>query len=275
MRAMSNAIDLRWFVIRRLLHGVSILAVVAALVVAGLGTAARPTDASLEEGDFQSQVLIGRDDDNISNPPIQPAGVAANQSLNNADVLNGAGGNDVLLGLLGSDVLRGGFGNDILVGGPEGGSSFPNSDIMYGDQDNDVAIWAPGDGSDAFLGGTGFDALVFGVTDRANGVPTLTGQAHGFPFGIPTANVSGQGGFCTLERADPSSGYEWLVRFFVRATGNLAVTVRVADVEQVFCTSQAGGQITYADLTGDEPQFVVVSHEQASRINQLVGAIIR
>jgi hypothetical protein len=64
---------------------------------------------------------------------------------------------------------------------------------------------------------------------------------------VPTANVSGQGGFCTVEAAPSGSGYEFLVRFFARATGNLAVTLRTRDVEQVFCTSVAGGAITFAD----------------------------
>jgi hypothetical protein len=84
------------------------------------------------------------------------------------------------------------------------------------------------------------------------------------------------GGFCTLEPVtDPTLGYEFLVRFFVRATGNLAVTIRVTDVEQVFCNSQVGGEITFADLTADNPAFVVVPLAEVSRLNEIVGLMIR
>ena len=74
---------------------------------------------------------------------------------------------------------------------------------------------------------------------------------------------------------DPSLGYEFLVRFFVRATGNLAVTIRLAEVEQVFCTSEEGGQITFADLTQADPEFVVVALEEVEQLNRTVAAIIR
>jgi hypothetical protein len=254
--------------------GLLVLAVLTAGLVAG-GTIPR-TDAALQEGGPGRQVQIGQDDDNIDNAIIHPPGTVANQSLNNTDILLGGNGNDVQIGLLGSDVMDGGSGDDIQVGGPEGGVA-PNSDIMFGGPGNDVNLWAPGDGSDAFLGGSGRDALVFGVTDRdVDGVPILSGPVRGFPGGVPTANVSGMGGFCTLEPVtDPTLGYEFLVRFFVRATGNLAVTIRVTDVEQVFCNSQVGGEITFADLTADNPAFVVVPLAEVSRLNEIVGLMIR
>jgi hypothetical protein len=253
----------------------ALVALVVGALLAALGGPARPADASLEVGDFAPQVLIGKDDDNPANPAIQPA-EAVNQSMDNADMVVGAGGNDVLIGLQGSDMLAGGFGNDILVGGPEGGSAFPRADLQFGEAGDDVALWAPGDGNDAFVGGDGRDALVFGVTDRdANRVPTLTGAARGFPRGIPTANVSGQGGFCTLERAEPASGYEWLVRFKSKTTGAFIVTMRVAGVEQVYCTSQTAAAITFADLTAAEPQFVEVAQEQVRALNEIVGAMVR
>jgi Ca2+-binding RTX toxin-like protein len=246
--------------------------VVAALIATG---GVSPTQAGLQDGGAGHDVVVGRDDDNVDNPVIHPPGTAANQSLNNADILLGGHGNDVLIGLLGSDFLDGGPGDDILVGGPEGGVA-PNSDIQFGGSGRDVALWAPGDGSDAFLGGSGRDALVFGVTDRVGGVPVLSPPVRGYPGGVPTANVSGMGGFCTLERVtDPSLGYEFLVRFFVRATGLLAVTIRVTDVEQVFCASEAGGEITFADLTEDDPAFAVVSLADVARLNETVALMIR
>ena len=222
-------------------------------------------------------VVIGPDNDNPSNPLIQPPGTVANQSLNNTDIQRGGGGNDVLIGLLGNDVQLGEGGDDILVGGTEQFAT-PNSDIQFGDSGNDVSIWAPGDGSDFFDGGSGLDAQVFGVIDRsATNVPTLTGTAPGFPQGIPTANVTGSPGFCTLVRVPPESGlgYDFLVRFFVRATGALAVTIRLVDVEQVFCTSQAGGQVTFADLRQAQPSFEVGSLDQVGGLNPLVRRIIR
>lgn len=252
-------------------------AVLAGLLQDGLIRPAPRTEAAFLEGGPGPQVLIGRDDDNPDNPIIQPPGTAANQSLNNADVLLGGGGNDVLIGLLGSDTILGNASDDIIVGGTEQGVT-PNSDIMFGNLGDDVSIWAPGDGSDAFIGGPGRDAQVFGVIDRdpVTNVPTLTGRAPGFPFGVPTAEVTNSPGFCTLEQvSDPALGYELLVRFFVRATGALAVTIRLTEVEQVFCTSQAGGAITFADLTRDRPQFVEIRPGRVRDENPLVARIIR
>ena len=253
-----------------------LVAVVLSTVFSGNSGFVEFTQAALQQGGPGPQVLIGADDDNVDNATIQPPGVPANQSLNNTDVLRGGGANDILIGLLGSDVLFGEAGNDILIGGPEG-SGPPNSDVMFGGSGNDVAIWQGGDGSDAFIGGPDFDALVFGTMDRdPNNVPVLTGRAPGFPNGLPTANVSGQGGFCTVERPDdPAIGYNFLVRFFVRATGALAVTIRVSEVEQVFCTSEAGGEITFADLTDENPEFVVVTPERVELLNGIVARIIR
>ena len=228
-----------------------------------------------------ADVLIGRDDDNVFNPLIQSIVPPPNQSLDNADVLQGGGGCDVIVGLFGNDVLRGGPGSDILIGGteqfdPEG---FGSKDVMFGDGGNDVSIWAPGDGSDFFIGGPGArDAQVFGVLDRdAANVPVLTPIKGRFAeTGVPTADVTGSPGFCTLERvADESLGFDFLVRFFVRATGGLAVTVRLTDVEQVFCTSKAGGAITYADLRQDNPQFVQIHLAEVKKLNRVVADVIR
>ena len=235
-------------------------------------------DAALVRGTGASEVLFGLDDDNVEDAEIQPPGVAANQSLNNADLMDGLGGHDVMIGLLGSDTMLGGPGDDVLVGGTEQGSQ-PNSDVQIGGTGNDVALWAGGDGSDLFDGGPGFsDALVFGTIDRVNNVPVLSAATGKYrDTGLPTANVTGQGGFCTIERlADPiGRGFDFLIRFFSRATGNLLVTVRTRDVEQLFCTSEAGGAITYADLRDQDPQLVEVSLDEVERLNRTVRAIIR
>jgi hypothetical protein len=116
---------------------------------------------------------------------------------------------------------------------------------------------------------------VFGVIDKdASNRPISGGSAPGFAH-IPSVNVTGQGGFCTIERADGSTGYEFLIRFFSRASGALLVTVRVNETEQLFCTSQTGGQITYADLTQPTPQLSVISLGDALALNNTVGRMIR
>lgn len=236
------------------------------------------SDAALVRGSGASDVLIGLDDDDVADPEIQPPGVVANQSLNKADVIDGLGGHDVMIGLLGSDTLLGGPGDDVMIGGTEQGTQ-PNSDVQIGGTGNDVAIWAGGDGSDMFEGGPGYsDALVFGTIDKVDNVPVLSAATGKYrDTGLPTANVTGQGGFCRLERlADPAArGYDFLVRFFSRASGALLVTVRTRDVEQLFCTSEAGGAITYADLTAADPQLVEVSLDDVDKLNRTVRAIIR
>lgn len=229
-------------------------------------------------GGGANDVLIGADNDNTDNPLVQPPGAPVNQSLNNTDILLGGLGCDVLIGLLGSDVINGGPNNDVIIGGTEQGTP-PNSDIMFGESGNDISIWAGGDGSEAFLGGSGQrDALIFAVIDRdGNNVPILspvTGIHE--ETGLPTADSSNAPGFCTLEDVSNTDlGYDFLVRFFVRATGGLAVTVRVAEVEQVFCSSTAGGAITFADLTQAAPQFVEVSLDRVRQVNRTVAQIIR
>lgn len=253
-------------------------AVVASVLLAALIGAPERSEAALVRGGDGAQVVKGEDDDNLDNPKIQPAGVEADQSLNNTDVLTSGAGNDVLIGLLGSDVMQGALGRDILVGGTEQFVA-PNSDVIFGGKANDTNVWAPGDGSDAFLGAQGgLDAQVFGVIDRnANNVPTLSEPVPGFPKGVPTAEVTDSPGFCTLEKIGEKSslGYDFLVRFFVRETGDLAVTIRQKDTEQVFCTSRAGDEITFADLRQDNPRFVKVSLGEVRDLNADVGRIIR
>jgi RTX calcium-binding nonapeptide repeat (4 copies) len=254
----------------------------ASLLVVGPGST-HPIRAAVADSGQAAQLIVGRDDDNTDNVKIQ-AGAAANQSLNRTDVIEGGPGNDVIFGLNGNDVIDSGPGSDIILGGPDGGvapGGPPNSDIMFGGNGDDVNLWAPGDGSEAFIGGRGLDALVFGTTDRETvpdpqtGVrlPTLAFGVAGFPQGIPTADVSGQLQHCTIERS-PLPGYDHLVRFR-GATGNIIVTVRVGEVEQVFCSSEEGAGIAFADLTLPAPAFVDVSQQEVERLNPLVAAMIR
>jgi hypothetical protein len=249
-----------------------------AIVLVTLGALVVPSSAAVIVGDNHADLLIGLDDDNLDNPTIHPPGTAANQSLNNTDVLLGEGGNDVVIGLLGSDVMHGGSGDDILIGGPEGGVA-PNSDVIFGDDGKDINIWAPGDGSDAFIGGPHEDALVIGLIDRdpndpAGRLPLLSNPVPRFPHGVPGVNISGTSGTCTLERVtDPDLGFEFLVRFF-GGNGALAVTIRLSEVEQVFCPDGQGG-IVFADLTVREPEFTLVASDRLVRLNRNVALISR
>ncbi len=253
---------------------------IATALAMGLALHASNLHAAELVGSGRADVLIGSDDDNLEDAEIQPEDVAANQSLNNADTLIGRGGDDVLIGMLGSDVLIGGTGNDILIGGIERGSQ-PNSDIQLGDSGNDVAIWQGGDGSDSFDGGSGRrDALVFGTIDRDpdTDVPILSAaKGRHEKTGLPTVNVTGLGGFCTLEAVqDPSTrGFDFLVRFFSKANGNLLVTVRTRDVEQVFCVAQNAAIATFADLTESNPEFVEIDLNEVQDLNPDVARMIR
>jgi hypothetical protein len=102
---------------------------------------------------------------------------------------------------------------------------------------------------------------------------TLRFGVPGFRQGMPTADVSGLSNFCTIEDS-PSPAYKHLVRFR-GAAGNIIVmvTVRVSEVEQVFCSQ--GGAIAFADLTVRSPVFVVVSQPAVETLNPLVAAMIR
>ena len=237
-------------------------------------------DAAYQQGSLRDDVLIGKDDDNVDDLEIQPDPNVANQSLNKADTLIGLSGDDVLIGMGGSDTMIGDFGNDIFIGGIERGEA-PNSDIQIGGAGNDIAIWQGGDGSDLFDGGSGrADALIFATIDRDSetNIPILSPvSGRHRQTGLPTADATNQGGFCRIEKvADPTSrGFEFLVRFFRRSDGVLLVTVRTHDVEQLFCTSEAGGAITYADLTDADPTLVEVSLDQVAQINPTVAKIIR
>jgi hypothetical protein len=133
-------------------------AAVAVGALAALAAAAVPASANLQEfpNARSPLVLVGADDDTTTDAVLQPPGVTADQTLRKGDQLVGGLAADVLIGRLGPDTLIGNAGDDVMVGGLERGSdavAFPNFDIASGGDGNDVFIWAPGDGSDAFVGG--------------------------------------------------------------------------------------------------------------------------
>jgi hypothetical protein len=258
----------------------SIPYVLGATALATCLTLASDARAAYQVGTRGNDVLIGKDDDKVEDLAIQVDPAAANQSLDRADTLIGLLGNDVLIGMGGSDTMIGDFGDDIFIGGIERGQR-PNQDIQIGGSGNDVAIWQGGDGSDLFDGGVGDrDALVFATIDRDQNtnIPILspvTGRHQ--DTGLPTADATNQGGFCEIEAvADPAArGFEFLVRFFNRNSGALLVTVRTRDVEQLYCTSEAGGAITFADLTVPNPTFVEVPLDEIEDLSTTVAKIVR
>ena len=225
--------------------------------------------AAVIAGSGGHDVTVGRDDDNAANRFIQPAGVAAKQHMDNTDVHLGKAGDDLLIGQLGGDTLLGEAGHDILVGGPENFQA-PNSDVLVGADGNDINIWAPGDGSDAFVGGAHSDTMVFApfVTHPDGSLKLAT-------FGnrvIPRVDIGGQAAFsCTIVPVPAAQklGAQFLVRFNVNNVP--AVTVRQTDVERVYCPSPNEGKARVADLTAAHPSFSEVSLAQVPGV---LGAIL-
>jgi len=237
-------------------------------LLAVAGFAGSPVTSQLVPGTPHRDVHIGADNDNAANTFVQPPGVAAKQHMDNTDVVVGRGGDDLLIGRLGDDTLLGNGGDDILVGGPEAFSS-PNSDVMLGESGDDINVWAPGDGSDAFVGSSGRDSMVFAPPLLSGGQPRLE-RSHGRM--IPRVDIDGLPQFsCTIVPvpAGEKLGFDFLVRFNVN--GVPAVTVRQKDVENVYCPSPVAGQALVADLTDASPKFEPV---RLDRVRGVLGAIL-
>lgn len=241
--------------------------VAAGLLIAGLAGGAT---AVVEPGTPAKDVTAGRDNDNAANPFIQPPGVTAKQHMDNTDLLFGRDNDDLLIGNLGDDTLLGGADDDILVGGPERATA-PNSDVLVGEEGDDINIWAPGDGSDAFAGNEDKDAMIFApfVLD-ASGALLLT-REHGRK--IPHVDIDAQPTFtCTVVPVPDSEnlGFQFLVRFNVNGTP--VVTVRQKDVERVYCPSPTPGTAQVAKLDGDNPTSFRTVY--LDRIRGTVGDIL-
>jgi hypothetical protein len=157
-------------------------------------------------------------------------------------------------------VLLANAGDDVMVGGTEGGQpALPpgqlpdNNDIAYGGVGSDSFIWAPGDGSDAFIGGNPakvkkkakgktsapkgkskkakpeVDTLVVGnlvlssdlalpqlFNTKFGQLPRVFASDRGVPTplgGTPPRNPNLTGN-CQILAAPAGLGYDFLVRFF-------------------------------------------------------------
>jgi hypothetical protein len=234
--------------------GASTVALGAVVAVAGVAGVHPPSaSATVEPGTPARDVHIGRDDDNARNHLIQPRGVRAKQHMDNADILFGRANDDLLIGRLGSDTLLGGSGSDILVGGPDRGRS-PSSDVAVGDTGDDVSIWSPGDGNDAFVANEDRDTMILApLVRRSDGSLRLTSFAG---RKVPHVSIDNRPRFsCTIVRVPRTrpAGFSFLVRFDVDRAP--VATVRLKDVERLFCPSPRRGTARVADLTVAHPAF--------------------
>lgn len=242
-------------------------AISACLLATTIGATAGATTIPGSPG---KDVTVGRDNDNAQNTFVQPLGVAAKQHMDNTDVLFGRDNDDLLIGKKGGDTLLGGRGSDILVGGPEKGVA-PNSDVLIGEEGNDINVWAPGDGSDAFLGNEGFDTMIFApFRTNPNGSLRIDRVAGRF---IPRVKIDQAPQFsCQIVKVPASQrlGFQFLVRF--KVNGVTAVTVRQKDVERVLCPSPLAGRVRVASLQVANPQFVTVPK---AAVGGIAAAIVR
>jgi hypothetical protein len=250
---------------RRLTHAVLVIGLAAGIAA----TLATPGFAAVIPGTSGADVHFGLDNDDADNPFIQPPGVPATLHMDDADVVFGREGNDLLVGNLGSDTIPGGKGSDIMIGGPDDLAT-PSSDVLLGDEGNDINIWAPGDGNDVYVGDTGNDAMVFApLLKKADGSLVLVRHAG---RKVPRVDISAQADLsCTILKIPPEQqfGAQFLVRFNV--DGDPVASVRLKDVEQLLCPSAATGDAAVADLTVADPVFHDV---QLSDIGGVLGAIV-
>ena len=141
---------------------------------------------------------------------------------------------------------------------------------MLGDTGNDINIWAPGDGSDAYVGDRGNDTMIFApFLTNPNGSIKLE-EFNGRQ--VPRVDIPNKPNFtCDIVNVPPSEqlGAQFLVRFEVNNV--IAATVRLKDVEHVLCPSQDDHHVQVADLTAAYPSF---HQADLAHFGGALGAII-
>ena len=249
---------------RRRVTGATVLA------VALLATSAATALAAVEPGTPDRDVHVGADDDNASNPFIQPPGIGRPQHMDDTDLLFGRGNADLLVGGKGSDTLLGGPGPDILVGGPDRGGD-RRDDVLVGDDGDDIAVWSPGDGNDIVDGDSGTDTLLVGpvLTTVGGGLRLDTSTLN---RAIPKVNLAG-GPTLTCQLAPVPESEHLGVQFLVRLSvdGVLQNTVRLKEMETVVCPGPIADTARVADLTAGTPSFATVP---LSAVRGVAGAIV-
>lgn len=254
-------------------------------------------------------VQIGSDLNSKSNPLLNENSTgplaASNQSLRAGDVLQGDESDDILIGGLGVDILIGGAGDDILIGGTEDFNNSvdgdekkaDNRDRAFGQDGDDLFVWAPGDGSDFFDGGDGVDVVVFGIVgelrnedNTISSEPIFSVNAAGTFDGIfldaynqPQIRVSNTPGFCSLVNAQnyvdefELLDVDQIVRFSIRGIANafdagdredddgLRVAVSLKNTEFVVCTQRdfdeenGLGNVEVLDISSGVPVLASIS----------------
>ena len=241
----------------------------ALLAAVALATGAATAMAAVEPGTPDKDVHIGKDNDNASNPFIQPPGIAAPQHMNDTDLLFGRGNADLLVGNKGGDTLLGGAGPDILVGGPDRGGD-RRDDVLVSDDGDDIAIWSPGDGNDLVDGNDGTDTLIVGpVLTNSTGLRLDTWTLNRAIPKVDLARATNQ--TCELVPVPDSEhlGVQYLLR--LTAGGPLLNTLRLKEMEAVVCPGPYAGKARVADLTAGKPSFSTVD---VSNVRGLAGAIV-
>lgn len=278
----------------------------SALAVLIAAFAATPVSANDIGIDY---VKVGRDNNSVLNPFVQPQDDAASgggrdQTLQFGDNLFGSRKDDLLVGGLGVDVLFGGYGDDVIIGGLEHFNP-ANRDRAFGGAGDDIFIWKPGDGSDFFTGGKGIDAVIFGlvgefddgevkfelVNDQLSGRLAVSRQTR-----LPLVDVSNSPGFCDV--IDESTSVDAaqqlkalrlndLVQFSIRAVADsfesgeqaedsgLRVTLHLSGVELLICTNRAGGNIEVLDLTRSPAQIISLQELSQPHYRKLVKRLKR
>ena len=242
----------------------------AVLAAAFLATPAATAMAAVEPGTPGRDVHVGADNDNASNPFIQPPGIDRPQHMNDTDLLFGRGNADLLVGGQGSDTLLGGPGPDILVGGPDRGGD-RRDDVVVGDDGDDIAVWSPGDGNDIIDGDSGTDTLVVGpvVTTGGGGLRLDTSTLN---RAIPKVNLAGAPTLtCQLVPVPEAEhlGVQFLLRLSLE--GVLQNTLRLKEMEAVVCPGPTAATARVADLTAGTPSFAPVP---LSAVRGVAGAIV-
>lgn len=209
------------------------------------------------------------------------------QSLQFGDQLQGTEQDDIIIGGLGIDILFGGKGNDVLVGGTEDFNPF-NRDRAFGQEGDDVFLWAPGDGNDFFDGGEGVDTLIitligeqqdangnsygapfFGVTAPPNpGSQNFDGIFIDSDTGLPAINVGATPGFCELlDSTVPGMdelNLDFLVHFRLRGVADNFEQQLATDPNIDPATLDTGGRISVHLINAE---FVVCASRDGSTVD--------
>ncbi len=189
--------------------------------------------------------------------------------------MDGESGDDVLIGLGGSDAMPAGKGHDMMVGGTEQGT--PTATHVRRRR-HDIAMWRAGDGSELRRRRQSTRSS-WARRSRCEQHPVIITPTTGryAKTGMPTADVTGKGGFCTVEDVAGSGSRIRVPRPLLRpkATGKLAVTIRVVEVEQVYLHERGRAARSPSPISPPAtPAFVNLRSTRSGHINATVAKII-